>query len=122
MKKIIAAIMIVVSLLSCEDGCSIDAASQIEWTQVPDFTRDVSTLVIVYSIKNTGKKPITGYSIVFSIDSREGNAVDKECFILQGEVLVEEASFELGEGIVIRDVQLSRLHIWSEQEERIYEY
>lgn len=122
MKKIIAAIIIVVSLLSCEDGRSIEAASQIEWTQVPDFTRDASTLVIVYSIKNTGKKPITGYSIVFSIDSEEGNAIDKECFILQGEVLVEEASFELGEGIVIRDVQLARLHIWSEQEERIYEY
>jgi hypothetical protein len=145
MKKIIVALIIIVSLLSCEDDRFIAATSQIDWTQVPDFTSETSTLVVVYSIQNTGKEPITGYSIVFSIDygggisnyytrdSRHisqanpsilpaGNATNSNCLILQGEILVDKASFKLGEGTVIQDVQLARLRIWSEHRERIYEY
>lgn len=148
MKKIIVVIMILLFLYSCDEDRFIAAQSNSEWTQTTDLSSGAGTLEVVYSIQNTGKETIRGYSIVFDIIGGGGTSSYEtgnnqyipiprgkpvvlpagninsppDCAILPGEILVDIASFSLAEGVVIQDVQIGKLHIWSEYKERIYEY
>jgi hypothetical protein len=148
MKKIIVILMIVLFLASCSDDV-ISATSNIDWTQISNPFEGSNSVEIVYSILNTGKVSILGYSIVFEIQYEGGTAsygtkdnrpiLPEEISsspslkpasageefkepLLPGEIFVETTSQSLTEGIVIQDVKITKLHIWSEKEERIYEY
>ncbi len=142
MKKIIVVLTIVLFLSSCDHEDSLAATSNIDWTQITDPGSGSSSLSIVYSIKNTGKEDIIGYSIVFSYSggfagsvakvigpiSREGPTIfpvieqELDSPILPGEIYVDEAIYDLSEGTIILSVEVSKLHVWSEMKERIYEY
>ena len=146
MKKIILVLIVVlmISLFSssCSHEDSLAAESSIDWTQLTDPGSGVSTLSVVYSITNTGKEDILGFSIVFQYSggfagsiimargpmSQEGAtifpAVEQELDdpILPGEIYVDEEIYTLPEGTVISSVEVSKLHVWSERKERVYEY
>lgn len=148
MKKIILAFMIVLFLASCEESQVISATSNIDWTQITDPFVGTNSLDIVYSIQNTGKVEILGYSILFEIQSggatsnygtkgnrqilpeetfsspslRPAGTTCDNCYISQGEILVDQISYSLPEGISVGDVQITKLHIWGERNERVYEY
>jgi hypothetical protein len=144
MKKITLVLIIALFLVSCteRDGNSIAAAANVDWTQVTDPGSEMSFLSIVYSIKNTGKEDLVGYSIVFeysggfagsvpmggvSISQGEPDifpVIEKELDdpILPAEIYVDEATYSLTSGTVISSVEVSKLHVWSENKERIYEY
>jgi hypothetical protein len=142
MKKILLAFMMVLFLASCEEGQVISATANIDWTQITAPDAESSSLHIVYSIKNTGKEDITGFSIVFgysggfvgsvpmgkmNISQREPTifpATEKELTtpILPGEIYVDEETYSLSSGTIIQSVEVSKLHIWSEKNERVYEY
>jgi hypothetical protein len=146
MKKIILVLIVVlmISLFSssCSHENSLAAETSIDWTQLTDPGSGVSTLSVVYSITNTGKEDILGFSIVFQYAggfsgsvimargpmSQEGAtifpAVEQELDdpILPGAIYVDVATYTLSEGTVISSVEVSKLHIWSERKERVYEY
>ena len=146
MKKAILVLIVVfmlsLFLSSCSHENSLAAESDIDWTQLTDPGSGASALNVVYSITNTGKEDILGFSIVFQYSggfsgsiskvsgpiSREGSAIfpviEKELStpIIPGEIYVDEATYNLTEGTVISSVEVSKLHIWSERKERVYEY
>ncbi len=146
MKKIILVLIVVLMislfLSSCSHENSLAAESSIDWTQLTEPGTGVGTLSIVYSITNTGKEDILGFSIVFQYSggfagsiskasgpiSEEGSAIfpviEKELStpIMPGEIYVGEAIYTLAEGTVISSVGVSKLHVWSERKERVYEY
>lgn len=137
---IIAVFISVLFLSSCGHDDSLAATANISWAQLTDA--ETNSLSIVYSIKNTGKEDILGYSIVFTYSGGFASSIKKvggrvmkdkpaifpaieqelENPILPGEIYVEEESYTLGEGTVVESVVVSKLHVWSERKERIYEY
>lgn len=148
MKKIILALMVVLFLASCEDGQVISAAPNIDWTQIIDPFLATNTVNIIYSIQNTGKVEITGYSIIFEITAggmalsnvTKGNRLIlpgeisaspslkpagttcDDCAISPGELHVDQTTYSLPEGVSVTDVGITKLHIWGEKDERVYEY
>jgi hypothetical protein len=142
MKKIIVVLIIALFLFSCEHDNSLAATANVDWTQIAKPDAESSSLNIVYSIKNTGKEDITGFSIIFGysggfvgavpmgrtdISQREPiifPAIEKELRepILPGEIYVDEETYSLNAGTVIQSVEVTKLHIWSQNKERIYEY
>lgn len=144
MKKTIIAIITVLFLFSCNDEGFIAAEPNLSWAQTIDLSTGAGAVDITYSIQNTGKETIIGFTIIFEFSGSGGvssyeirnnqhlsqgkpiispattNCTD--CAIEPGQIFVDVASFNLADGIVISDVQVYSLHIWSEYKERIYEY
>ncbi len=142
MKKIIVVLIIALFLSSCDHDDSLAATADVDWTQTTALASESSSLNIVYSIKNTGKEDIIGFSIIFGYSGgfvgsvpmggvriSEGDptifpASEKklETPILPGEIYVDEETYSLNPGTVIQSVEVAKLHVWSERKERVYEY
>jgi len=146
MKKIIVIIITILLLASCaeRDGHSLAAElTSFHWTQTSEpIGSNKRSLSVEYSIKNTGKEDIIGFSITFhySTDSiasivklndnlsrkkpdvLPANEQNLDTPILPGEPYVHTEEYTLEEGTYVTNVEVTRLHVWSEWKERIYEY
>ncbi len=146
MKKIIVIIITILSLASCaeRDGHSLAAElTSFHWTQTSEpIGSNTGSLSVEYTIKNTGKEDIIGFSITFhystgsitsivklndNLSRKKPNVLpaneqnlDKP--ILPGEIYVHTEEYKLEEGTNITKVEVTRLHVWSEWKDRIYTY